>query len=136
MLKFFKFLFSGLITYWINIGLTFILINYFDFSKDIAYFISIFFVTIINFFLSLKFTFQNSYSNSIFVKYIIFLILFSLFNYLSVYFVKHVFPFNYYLLIFIATTITFFFKFFIYNKYVFDNCKNDKVWLCRDKTVL
>lgn len=123
MYKFLKFLFSWLLTYSINIWLTFILINFLDFSKDIAYFISILIITLINFFLSLKFIFLNVYSNKLLIKYTFVLIIFSTLNYLSVFFIKNIFPYNYYILIFFVTTIIFFLKFFVYDKYVF----NDKL---------
>lgn len=119
MIKFVKFFFSWIFTYLINIWFTYVLINYCFLSKDVSYLIAILIVTIVNFMISLTFTFKNTYSHKLFFKYITILILFSFLNYILVYYIKSVFPLNYYILIFIITTLIFFFKFITYDKYVF-----------------
>lgn len=124
MIKFVKFFFSWLFTYLINIGLTYVLINYCFLSKDVSYLIAITIVTVFNFIISLTFTFQNSYSHTIFVKYITILLSFSFLNYIMVYYIKLVFPFNYYILIFVVTTLIFFLKFIAYDRYVFKKINN------------
>lgn len=124
MIKFIKFFLTGSLTYWINIGFTYIFINYFLFTNDISYLISILIVTLINFILSLVFIFENKYSHSLLIRYIIALTLFSTLNYTLVYYIKFIFPLNYYILIFLVTTFIFFFKFIVYDKYVFKKNKN------------
>lgn len=124
MIKFVKFFFTWVLTYWINIGFTYIFIKYFLFTKDISYLISISIVTLINFVLSLIFIFENKYSHSLLIRYIIALTLFSTLNYTLVYYIKFIFPLNYYILIFLVTTFIFFFKFIVYDKYVFKKNKN------------
>ncbi|NDK07738.1 hypothetical protein EOM39_00660 [Candidatus Gracilibacteria bacterium] len=119
MIKFVKFFFSGVATYGINMGLTYILISFFLLSKDISYFISILIITIINFIISLKFTFKKGYSHTVFVKYVVILLLFSALNYILVVMIKNYLRTNFYLLIFIVTTMIFFLKFIVYDRYVF-----------------
>lgn len=119
MIKFVKFFFSWVATYGINMGLTYILISFFLLSKDISYFISILIITIINFIISLKFTFKKWYSHTVFVKYVVILLLFSALNYILVVMIKNYLRTNFYLLIFIVTTMIFFLKFIVYDRYVF-----------------
>lgn len=128
MIKFLKFLFSWFLTYGINLGLTFILIEEIWLSKDISYLISISAITVINFLISLKFVFKKSFKINIFLKYTFFLILFSTMNYLIVLLISKYFITNnknlyYYWTIFLVTTFIFFIKFLIYDKYVFWNKK-------------
>lgn len=118
-----KFFFAWLLTYWINIWVTYILNNFFQLSKDIAYFIAISLVTIVNFIISMTFTFSNKYSHKLLIKYVAVLIFFSILNYIIVYIVKFLFPVNYYVLIFVITTFIFFAKFVVYDKYVFNHKK-------------
>ncbi len=124
MIKFVKFFFSWLLTYGINLWLTFILVNYFLFSKELGYFISIFLGTIINFIISLKFTFTNNYSHTIFIKYVIVLLLFSALNYILVVLIKNYLRADFFVIIFIVTTLIFFLKFAAYDRYVFNKINN------------
>jgi len=130
MIKFVKFLFVWVLTYWINIWLTFVLVSFFLFSREGAYFISIFLITVINFIISLKFTFKNNYSHSILVKYMLILLLFSVLNYILVILIKNYFETNFYAIIFIVTTLIFFLKFVAYDRYVFWKCKKTKTRKC------
>jgi len=123
MYKFVKFFFSWLLTYWINIWVTYILHKFLLISNDIAYLISISLVTIVNFIISMTFTFNNKYTHKLLIKYVSVLIIFSILNYLLVYIIKLIFPINYYILIFIITTLIFFVKFIVYDKYVFNHKK-------------
>ncbi len=124
--KFIKFLFFGSLTYWINIWLTYFLTKELWIKKEFSYFISIFFISIINFVSSLKLTFKTNYSHKTLVKYIIFLTIFSLFNYLFTIFFTNIFWQTYlYIIIFIITTFFFLLKYIIYDKYVFKS----KFWI-------
>lgn len=119
MSKFVKFLSFGLITYWINIWLTFFLVDFLCISKSFAYFISVTFVTVLNFIISIKFTFGAAYSHKLLKNYLISLILLSLLNYILVIVFKNYLKIDFYLLIFTVTTFIFLLKFVIYDKYVF-----------------
>lgn len=127
MIKFLKFFVSWFLTYGINLGLTMFLIEKIGLSKDISYFISISIITIINFIISLKFVFKKLFNINIFIKYTLFLVLFSFFNYLTVSILSKYFSDKlYYLIIFLVTTFIFFIKFIIYDKYVFWNKKDEE----------
>jgi putative flippase GtrA len=130
MIKFVKFFLAWILTYWINVWLTFVLVSFFLFSKEIAYFISIFLITIINFIISLKFTFKNNYSHSIFVKYLVILLIFSILNYILVVLIKNHLRTNFYVIISIVTTLIFFLKFVAYDRYVFWKCEKTKTRKC------
>ena len=131
MIKIVKFFFAWVLTYWINVGLTFALVSFFLFSKEESYFISISLITVINFIISLKFTFKNNYSHSIFIKYLVILLLFSILNYILVVLIKNYLRTNFYIIISIITTLIFFLKFAAYDKYVFKkslkNCHSERL---------
>ncbi len=119
-MKFLKFLFSGFLTYGINIGLTYLLVDFFWVEKYLSYAFSIAIVTICNFTISLLFTFKKRYSHKLMMKYVGSLLLFSFLNYMVVFLLQSYFQGNfYYLLIFLVTTIIFFLKFHIYDNFVF-----------------
>lgn len=118
--KWWKFLFFWFITYSVNLWLTYYFIEKLWFDLYISYSISLLIVTILNFFLSLKIIFISDYSNKIFTKYLSFLIWFSFLNY----FLVNLLSYNFwekdkYYFIFLVTTIFFFLKFFVYDKFVF-----------------
>lgn len=123
MHKFVKFVLSGGLVYIINIWLTYYLINFIHTSKDLAYFISIISWTLTNFYITIKYIFKLNYSHKLLVKYIIALLSFSSLNYILVFSLKNIFIYNYYVLIFIVTTMIFFLKFIVYDKLVFINLK-------------
>lgn len=126
MIKFVKFFFSWLLTYGVNIWLTYFLINYLLLSKNISYFISILVITLLNFIISLVFTFKTSFSFTILSKYILILLFFSALNYILVILVKNYLNADFYLIIFVITTLIFFFKFIVYDKFVFKWFKENK----------
>lgn len=130
MIKFVKFFLAWILTYWINVWLTFVLVSFFLFSKEVSYFISIFLITFINFVISLKFTFKNNYSHSILLKYILILLIFSALNYILVVLIKNYLRTNFYVIISIITTLIFFLKFVAYDRYVFWKCKKTKTRKC------
>lgn len=118
--KLIKFLFLWALTYWINIWLTYLLVDIFSISKEISYFISILLVSTINFIFSLKFTFKSKYSHKVLVKYTIFLWIFSFLNYISTNVITNFVWDRYlYFVIFLVTTFFFFAKFLVYDKFVF-----------------
>ncbi|MDD4151643.1 MAG: GtrA family protein [Candidatus Gracilibacteria bacterium] len=117
--KFLKFFTFGLLTYLINMGLTYLLKEKFGLNLYISYFISLFLVTIINFLSSLKLIFKQKYSHFVLIKYLAVLGFTTFLNYLvvnilNIYFGKT------YLLIFVVTTFFFFLKFFVYDRFVFE----------------
>lgn len=127
IIKFIKFFIFWFLTYFINIGFTFLLKEKFFLSKEFSYFISLLIVTLINFSTSLKLIFKEKYSNLILKKYLFFLILITLINFLLTKILSDLLSENYlYIIIFIVTTFFFFIKFFIYEKYVFKNQNNKK----------
>jgi putative flippase GtrA len=118
--KFSKFLFLWWLTYWINIWLTFLQVDVFWISKEISYFISIFLISVFNFFFSLKYTFNSKYSHKVLAKYTIFLWIFSLLNYISTNVITNFVWDKYlYFVIFLVTTFFFFMKFVVYDLFVF-----------------
>lgn len=118
--KLIKFLFLWALTYWINIWLTYLLVDVFSISKEISYLISILLVSTINFIFSLKFTFKSKYSHRVLVKYTIFLWIFSFLNYISTNVITNFVWDRYlYFVIFLVTTFFFFAKFLVYDKFVF-----------------
>lgn len=118
--KFFKFFSFGLLTYLINMWLTYLLKEKLGLSLYISYFISLFIVTIINFLSSLKLIFKQKYSHFVLVKYLWVLWFTTFLNYLSVN-ILNIYFWKTYLLIFVVTTFFFFLKFFVYDRFVFEN---------------
>ncbi|NUJ97474.1 hypothetical protein HGA92_01650 [Candidatus Gracilibacteria bacterium] len=120
MKKIAKFFFSGLLTYAINMGLTYILVDWLNVGEKIAYFSSLLIITIINFTISLQFTFKKNFSLRIFGMYTFFLIFFSVINYFLVIFLKSTISgSNLYILIFFVTSFIFVLKYYSYDTFVF-----------------
>lgn len=118
--KLINFFFLWLLTYGINIWLTYLLVDIFFIQKEISYLISIILISTINFILSLKFTFKSKYSHNILVKYSVFLWIFSFINYISTNIITNFVWDKYlYIVIFFVTTFLFLMKFVIYDKFVF-----------------
>ncbi len=117
-IKFLKFFFFWLLTYSINIGLTFLLKENFWLNLYVSYLISLFVVTIINFTSSLKIIFKEKYSHTIFIRYLNVLWITTFLNYIIVNILDY-YLWNTYIIIFIVTTIFFFLKFIVYDKFVF-----------------
>jgi len=119
MLKLLKFFIGGFLTYFINIWFTYWFVNILWFHQNISYLISMVLVIIVNFFISLFFTFNKKYSHKMFINYLFFLVLLSIMNYFLVLLVSSLFDINYYFIIFSITTLIFFIKFIVYDKFVF-----------------
>lgn len=117
-IKFLKFFFFWLLTYSINIGLTFLLKENLWLNLYVSYLISLFVVTIINFTSSLKIIFKEKYSHTILIRYLSVLWITTFLNYIIVNILDY-FLWNTYIIIFIVTTIFFFLKFIVYDKFVF-----------------
>lgn len=118
--KLIKFLFLWVLTYAVNIWVTYLLVDIFFISKEISYLISIFLISSFNFIISLKFTFKSNYSHKVLVKYSVFLWIFSFLNYISTNIITNFVWDKYlYFVIFLVTTFFFFAKFLVYDKFVF-----------------
>jgi len=117
---FIRFLSTGWVSYIVNIGVTYILVDTLFISAKIAYIFSLALVTVINFNLSLFFVFRKNFSFSTLSKYLIFLLSFSLLNYLLVFLIQGFFSsLNLYIIIFFINTLIVILKFFTYKIFVF-----------------
>jgi len=124
MQKIFSFAFFGIITYIINIWFTYLQVDFWNISSSIAYFFSLIISTCLNLYFSFRHTFKIRYSNTILKKYILTLFCFSAFNYILVRWFTYLFSEEYlYGVIFIITTIIFFLKFFVYDRFIFTSSK-------------
>lgn len=117
--KFLKFFFFWLLTYGINIWLTFLLKDKFWLNLYISYLISLWIVTIINFISSLKLIFKEKYSHKILIKYLAVLWTTTFLNYIIVN-ILDFYVWKTYIIIFSVTTLFFFLKFFVYDRFVFN----------------
>jgi len=117
---FIRFLSTGWVSYIVNIGVTYILVDTLFISAKIAYIFSLALVTVINFNLSLFFVFRKNFSFSTLSKYLIFLLSFSLLNYFLVFLIQGFFSsLNLYIIIFFINTLIVILKFFTYKIFVF-----------------
>jgi len=119
-----KFLLLWISSYWLNLFITFFCNKILEINIDLSYFITIFFLTIYQFWLSLKVVFKTKFSFKILIKYLVILFSFSMFNYFLVIFLKNYFWEEYfYIIIVLVITIMSIMKFIIYNNFVFKELK-------------
>jgi len=122
--KIIKFFLLWLGSYWINLLITLVCREYFNLSSEKSYFITMVFLIIFNFYMSLKIIFKSKFSFKILFQYLFILISFSLLNYYSVIYLKNYFWEEYfYLVIIFVITILSIIKFVIYNNFVFNKIK-------------
>lgn len=118
--KFLKFFVLWGLTFWINLWLTYILINFILLNPNLSYFIALFLVAIINFLSSLKLIFWVNYYHKTLINYIAVLVIIMLSNFLiTSLFINLLWESFRYLVIFFVTSFFFVLKFFVYNKFVF-----------------
>lgn len=118
--KLMKFLLFGLITYWVNLGVTFLCSHSFKLDFSTSYFIALAVSVIISFLLSLKVIFKAEFSYRTLVLYLVILLLVAGINYELVNFFSMLYNDIWkYVIIIIATTIWAVVKFFLYDKFVF-----------------
>lgn len=121
--KFLKFLFMWLLTYSLSIGITYFLREKMGVSIFCSYLVALFFMNAVNFGISLNMIFKNHYSHKTLYKYSISVLIIASINYAIVSYLSTIFPSYYLLIIFIVTTMLFFVKFFVYDKFVFTHKK-------------
>lgn len=121
--KFLKFLFMWLISYSISMWVTYILREKMALSIFCSYLIALLVMNSINFMISLNMIFKNNYSHKTLYKYSISVVIIASINYALVSYFSIKFPELYLLIIFLVTTLLFFVKFFVYDKYVFTHKK-------------
>jgi membrane protein YdbS with pleckstrin-like domain len=88
-----------------------------------SYLIALLVMNSINFMISLNMIFKNNYSHKTLYKYSISVVIIASINYALVSYFSIKFPELYLLIIFLVTTLLFFVKFFVYDKYVFTHKK-------------
>lgn len=125
-IRFFRYGLAGVLSYLINIAVTYLLTTFLNIYYFYSYLIAFSIVTIFNFTFSLKYIFsvKGNITNR-FIRYIIFLTLFSLTNVFSVKFITEELNLYYIVSITIVTIILFIFKYFIYKKFVFFEYKQN-----------
>ncbi len=121
--KFLKFLCMWLLIYSLSIGITYFLREKIWVSIFYSYLVALFFMNWVNFIISLNIIFKNHYFHKTLYKYTISVLIIASINYAIVTYLSTIFPSYYLLIIFIVTTILFFVKFFVYDKFVFTNKK-------------
>ena len=119
-IRFFRYSLGGVLSYLINIGITYFLTTIFDIYYFYSYLISFSTIIIFNFIFSLKFIFsvRRKIMNR-FIRYVIFLAIFSITNLLSVKFLTESMNLYYIYSITIVTIFLFIIKYFIYKHFVF-----------------
>ena len=126
--KIFKFGIGGILSYLLNILITYILTTLFGIYYLYSYIIAFSMVIIFNFIFSLKVIFSvNGDIFSRFIRYLIFLALFSLTNVFLVKILTDHLKLHYLLSITIVTSSLFTIKFFTYNRFVFNKSSKDTI---------
>ena len=118
--KILKYILTWISIYWLNLWITFLFRNIIWFSSEISYFITMFLIIIYSFIMSLKVIFKVNFKIKILIKYLFYLVCFSIINYFLVIYLKNIFWENYlYLIIILINTILAIVKYFVYNSFVF-----------------
>ena len=121
-IRFFRYSLGGVLSYLINIVVTYLLTTIFHIYYFYSYLIAYSIVVLFNFTFSLKIIFSvNGNIANRFIRYIIFLTIFSLINIFSVKFLTESMNLYYIISISIVTIVLFIIKYFIYKKFVFDS---------------
>ena len=118
--KFIRFSFGGILSYSINIAVTYILTSVFGLYYFYSYLIAFSIVILFNFIFSLKiiFSVQGKILNR-FIRYIIFLAIFSLTSIYAVKYFTEVLSLYYLISITVVTVSMFLVKYFVYKRFVF-----------------
>jgi len=122
--KIIKFFLLWISSFWLNLLITYFGKEILKFNTNYSYFITISFLTIYQFIVSLKIIFKTDFSFKILFKYLFILFSFSITNYYLVIFFKNYFGEKYlYLIIVFIITILSIMKFIVYNNFVFNKAK-------------
>ena len=118
--KIIKYILIWISIYWLNIWITFFCREILLFSSENSYFITMFIIVIYSFIMSFKIIFKVDFKIIILIKYLFYLISFSIINYFLVIYLKNIFWEKYlYLIIIFINTILAIIKYFVYNSFVF-----------------
>ena len=122
--KIIKFFLLWISSFWLNLLITYFGKEILKFNTNYSYFITISFLTIYQFIVSLKIIFKTDFSFKILFKYLFILFSFSITNYYLVIFFKNYFGEKYlYVIIVFIITILSIIKFIFYNNFVFNKAK-------------
>jgi len=122
--KILKYIFTWGTIYFLNILITFFCKELLWLSSENSYFVTMIIIIIYSFIMSLKFIFKSSFTFKLLIKYLFYLISFSIINYFSVTLLNNLFwdRFLYIIIIFINIVLAIL-KYFIYNNFVFNKTK-------------
>ncbi len=118
--KLLKFLSFGLLTYWSNVGITYVCMYTFLLWASLSYWIALLFTTTISFLISLKSVFNVEFTITILYKYLLILFSMNISNYFLVLHLNNFYSQG--MLFWIIILVTTFFavvKFILYDKFVF-----------------